>query len=133
MLRQRYIVETGNIIASIDLPQDTEGPHMEAATRVFESIFGNKDVKEFDIIALFDQDGTNIFKLELKEFEEMPEVQEFAGVLVEVFVEGDVDEKKTLILTSQVFMNAALPQYANIALDYEKKWVTQSDEDIEHI
>ena len=134
MMRQSYIVETGNITASVDLPTDWDAnPHMEAATRVFEAVFGEKDVKDFDIISITDKDGTNLLKVETKEFEEGPEFEEFAGVLTAIYKEGETEENHLFILSSQVFMNAALPQYVQIALDYEKEWATQSDEDIEHI
>lgn len=134
MMRQRYIVETGNFTASIDLPTNWDtATHMEAATRVFEAIFGEKDVKDFDIISITDEDGTNLLKVEVKDFEEGPEFEEFAGVLVDVYKEGGTEENHVFMLASQVFMNAALPQYVNTALAYEKDWAVQVDEDIEHI
>lgn len=125
---KKFIVRSGNIKASIVFNKEELKNYesknnditMEAATRVFEVIFGNKEFKEFDILAIYDKNENNIFEMD-EPPDKMP--SEYVGILTEIYDEKD--EKKEddhyWVRSSMVFQNASLPLYVDLALKAEKE------------
>ena len=104
-----YYIKSGNWTTKINLDDvDYEGKddvYMEAATRSFDLIFGNKEYDDDNIlIALINEDGNNVFELQEGEYE----VQPTFTLLTQVYTIDKNGKHKMVneLLTSDVFANA---------------------------
>ena len=118
---ENYIVESGNwkCKSVIDTKLGKKDYRViEAATLSFETIFGNGITEDIDleVFSIVDQDGKDFF---VDDMENCPDPS--FGVLTKVYNIKDRknSNKHYYMLTSDVFANAGLPYYVEMAHELE--------------
>lgn len=122
-----FIVRTGNWKVCVKLkPQNktiSESDFIEASTMAIESCFGNEELKNCEILQLFNDSGQNYFSKKYNG--DLSEIPEFLfGVLLVCYIETDEHnkEKWKYFVLSDIFANASQPDNYKLAVEFEKKW-----------
>ena len=109
----KIVVDGGDYECNDDL-------YMEAATRGFDLIFGEKEYDDDDVlVALMDEDGNNVFDKDAGEYE----VQPTFTLLTQVYVIDKHGKHKMVneLLTSDIFANAEQHENYNQCIEIENE------------
>jgi hypothetical protein len=111
-----YLVDSGNWKVRVSLDKDCPSPHMEAATRAVEAVFGMKELNaQCEIISLVDIDGIDYFSEEADNSGVYPQPMFSIVTLVCKYKDLNKGSKYVPFLTSKVFENAGQPINVQLA------------------